>query len=258
MQLTSDLFFGVALEDREVCEEVIGIITGLNLQVLEVTNQHTILNLAKHSIIMDIYGKLHDGKYINLEMHPQSGENRVKRIRYNVSSMDVDILRKSENYKSMPDIYAIYITKADFLRTKKAINYIKRIVDGTAVGVENGIHEYYVCLSNKAETAEQQALLEYIQNSDGIKESEYFPKLVRRVRYLKEGKRGVEIMCEIFDEGIKPIIERERIESEKRGHKEERRSIVIKMMENNLPEEIICVVAALTKKEVQEIRDGMC
>lgn len=146
MQLTSDLFFSTALEDHEVCEEFINIITGLEVNILEVKNQYTILNLTHHSITMDIFGKSTDGKLINIEMHPQSGENRIKRIRYNTSSIDVKTLQK-------------------------------------------------------------------------ITESEYFPKLVQRVQYLKNHQKGVEIMCEIVDEAIKPLLEEIRIESEKRGEK---------------------------------------
>lgn len=237
MQLTSDIFFGIVLEDVEVCEEFIRILTDLDLKVIGVKNQYAILNLKNHSIIMDIYGELKDRKKINIEMHPQSNENRVKRVRYNTASIDVDSLKKSTKYKDVADIYAIYITQADFLRTKMAINKIVRIVEGTNVEAGNGICEYYICLSGKAENEAQRELLEFIGNSDGVMESQYFPKLVQRVRYLKEEK-GERRMCELFDEAMKPVLEQVRIESEKRGEQNGKLELKIELVRSKMKKQI--------------------
>lgn len=274
MQLTSDLFFSAVLEDREVCEEFINIITGLNLEIAEVKNQYAILNLAKHSIVMDIYGKLVNSRLLNLEMHPQSGEDRVKRIRYNISSMDVDTLKKSTKYKEANDIYTIYITQADFSKTKKVVNHVIRTIEDTSIHIPNGIHEYYVCLSGTIGTEAQLSLMQYIKNSHGITESKYFPKLVNRVQYLKRKEGGQEIMCELFDEAVKPLIERTKIEyqkqgleegrkrgekrGKKQGKKQERKIIVLRMLEQDLPEETICTLAAISKDEIQKIKCKMC
>ncbi len=43
----------------------------------------------------------------------------------------------------------------------------------------------------------------------------------------------------------------------KEGHKEERRYIVMKMLENNLSEEMICVLTSITHEEIQGIRCEM-
>lgn len=247
MQLTSDLLFSAAMENTEVCEEIVHIVTEIRLEVLEVKNQYAILNLTEHSIVMDIYGKLVDGKLINLEMHPQSGEDRMKRVRYNISSIDVNNLKKNQKYKETEDVYAIYITKADFLGTKKVVNHIVRMVEGTEVVAVNGVHEYYVSLSGRVGTEAQLALMQYIQDSDGVKESEYFPKLVQRVRFLKEEKGGQEIMCELFDEAVKPLLKKERIESEIRGEKVGRILERIEMgRELQVPEEVL--IEQLMKK----------
>ncbi len=71
-------------------------------------------------------------------------------------------------------------------------------------------------------------------------------------------EKGNMNMCKALDEYWDKAKQEGHKEGHKEGYKEERRSIVIKMMENNLPEETICVVTALTKKEVQEIRSEMC
>ncbi len=63
----------------------------------------------------------------------------------------------------------------------------------------NGIEEYYVSLNKEGDTIGQTKLLQYMQHSRGILESKYFPKLVARVRKLKEQQGGIEYMCEIMD-----------------------------------------------------------
>lgn len=80
-QLTSDLFFGIALQNVDACQEVIHIITGEDVTLVEVRYQETILQLETHSICIDIWAIDILGRHIGLEMHPQSGENRVKRNR---------------------------------------------------------------------------------------------------------------------------------------------------------------------------------
>ncbi len=219
LQLTSDLFFGEVLKDTQACEEVISILLDRDVHVLEVQEQYAIRQLKNHSVALDILAVEESGTRINVEMHPQSGENRLKRVRYNISSIDVESLKKSEQYANIPDIIAIYITKGDFLKTRKGINHIKRIVDGTVCQAPNGTHEYYINLNYEGDTLAQTALMRYLVDSDGIKESKYFPNLVKRVRWIKEEQGGNEYMCEIMDALMKESEERGRVEGELAGIK---------------------------------------
>lgn len=207
LQLTSDIFFGVVLEDAEVCKEVIRIITGKNLEIIEVKNQYSVLQINTHSVRIDIVARDEDGNMISIEMHPQSNEDRVKRNRYNISSIDVYSFEKSNAYAKACDLYGIYITKSDFLNTNKGINQVMRTVRNTDVEIPNGVEEYYVCLACEGETREQTELINYLCNSDGVMDNSYFPNLVKRVRWIKEEQEGVEYMCEVMDEILKEGIE---------------------------------------------------
>lgn len=211
-ELTSDLFFSVALEDIEVCQEEVQILLNRPIQILDVKCQYTILNLTHHSIRIDILAREVDGKTISLEMHPQSDEDRVKRTRYNVGSIDVQSLKIGKEYRDLPDVIHIYITKSDFLKTEKGINYVSRTVKGTDVEIPNGVEEYYISLSRDGDNPEQTALLKYMLHSKGIKESNIFPKLVERVNYLKTEQGGHTIMCEIMDQLLRE--EREEVLAE--------------------------------------------
>lgn len=206
LQLTSDIFFGIVLEDMAACQEVVRIITGEEITLVEVRNQETILQLKNHSICIDIWAEDILKRNIGIEMHPQSNEDRVKRNRYTIACLDLRSLKKGEDYADISDTVGIYITQADFLKTKKGVNVVKRVITKNSeeeTSIPNGISEYYVSLSCEGDNPAQTELLKYMKNSDGITESEYFPNLVKRVKVLKEEQKGEKIMCEIIDKFIK-------------------------------------------------------
>lgn len=229
LQLTSDMFFGVVLEDIEVCKEVIRIITGKDLEIIEVKSQYSVLQINTHSVRIDIVAMDKEGEMISIEMHPQSNEDRVKRNRYNLSSMDVYSFEKSKKYKAVHNLYGIYITQSDFLKSKKGINKIIRIIQNTDIEVPNGVEEYYVCMDCEGETEEQTELIKHLSNSDGIEVSKYFPHLVGRVRWIKEEQGGREYMCEVMDGLLKEGIEIGRMEGELSGENRATKNMMIIM-----------------------------
>ncbi len=212
LDLTSDIFCGIVLEDVATCEDVIRILLGEKLKVTHVKSQVSIRQLQNRSVVVDILAEEESGKKIYFEMHPQS-EDRFHRIRYNVACIDVQMLEKGEPFSKLQDVYAIYITISDFLKTKRGINRVVRTIEGTNKHVTNGIYEYYISLSQEGDTPEQTELLHYFLNSKGVLESKSFPNLVKRVRFLKEEKGGLDIMCKIMDkireDGIEQGIEQD-------------------------------------------------
>lgn len=253
LQLTSDIFFGVVLEDIKACQEVVRIITGEEITLVEVRNQETILQLKTHSIRLDIWAEDIYKNHIGIEMHPQSNENRVKRNRYNIASIDTKSLKIGVEYDDIPDTIGIYITEADFLKTKRGVNKVERSIRDSmhqVKSIPNGTSEYYVSLSCEGDTPAQTELLKYMRNSDGVISNKYFPNLVKRVRFLKEEQEGGNMMCEIMD--------RIRIEGEARGRKEGEAAGMVMTLKilNFQQEEIVTQLMnnlKLTKEEAQKI-----
>ncbi|MFI3172145.1 MAG: PD-(D/E)XK nuclease family transposase [Eubacteriales bacterium] len=226
LQLTSDIFFGIVLEDIAVCQEVIRILTGVELEIIDVKSQYSVLQMNNHSVRIDIWAEDKCRNQIGIEMHPQSNEDRIRRNRYNISSMDIKSLEKGKTYAEAHNIYGIYITKADFLKTKKGINKVVRTIQNTDTSIPNGIEEYYISLSCEGDTKEQTELLKYLKDCEGVVSNKYFPNLVRRVRWLKEESEGQEVMCEIMDGILKRGIEIGEKRGEERGESRgERRGV---------------------------------
>ncbi|MFI3212696.1 MAG: PD-(D/E)XK nuclease family transposase [Eubacteriales bacterium] len=251
-QMTSDIFFSKVLEDKKACEEVLRIITGKIFRIEEVKSQYSIRQLATHSVILDIWAMAEKATIIHIEMHPRNDESHMQRIRYNTASVDMENLETGKEYEELPDVYGIYISHKQFVNRKLedrvGIDHVVRIFHTAKEEASNGIHEYYVDLKGKCETREQDELLKYMVNADGIEDSDAFPNLVKRVRFLKENQGGKEVMCE--------ILEQERKEGKIEGKIEERIynliSLIMKKVRKGKPLEMI---ADEVECEVEKIYD---
>ena len=200
-QLTSDIFFCKVLEDKEACQEVVRILLGHpSLVVKDVKTQYSIRNIENRSVVLDVLAEDTDGRMVNVEMQVSEDEDHQRRARYYQASMDMSFLEKGCPYEELPELYLIFITEKDFLCQKTGISYIDRVVRGRGTVTDNGVHEVYANLTYGCEDERIDELLRYMKKSDSDYQTEVFPNVVRKVRYLKEQKEGVEIMCRILEE----------------------------------------------------------
>lgn len=217
--LTSDVFFGKAMEDIDACQELIRILTKKDLIVKAVKTQYSIRNMENHSIVLDVLAEDQEGRIVNIEIHPQEDEDHVRRVRYYLSSIDMSYLEKGASYQEVPEVYLIYITEKDFVGEGKGIYQVERTVAGCQKLLDNGTHEFYINLAGTTEQKDQQELLQFIKNSDSSYQTTAFPYLVERVRMLKERKEGIDIMC--------AILEQERLEGRTEGRTEGEARVVM-------------------------------
>ncbi|MCM1425815.1 MAG: hypothetical protein NC118_04350 [Eubacterium sp.] len=215
--LTSDLFAGKVFEDIAACQELCRILLCDETIVLKnVQTQHTIRNLEKHSVELDILAEDIFGRLINAELQMYQETAPLKRSRYYLSSIDMSILEKSKDYYELPDVTIIYITRKDFIGGRRGDYQVHRMADGkgrvidkaaagemtaneTVIDMDNGLHERYFNLEYPTEDEKINELLRYMENSDPLYQTVNFPRIVERVHYFKMQKEGVNIMCEIAD-----------------------------------------------------------
>ena len=233
-QLTSDIFFCKVLEDKEACQEVIRILLGHpSLVVKDVKTQYSIRNIENRSVVLDVLAENTDGRMVNIEMQVSEDEDHQKRARYYQASMDMSFLEKGCPYEELPELYLIFITEKDFLCQKTGISYIDRVVRGRGTVTDNGVHEVYANLTYGCEDERIDELLRYMKKSDSDYQTEVFPNVVRKVRYLKEQKEGVEIMCRILEE--------ERNEGIMIGMEKGIQAFICDNREENIPRERVLV-----------------
>ena len=233
-QLTSDIFFCKVLEDKEACQEVIRILLGHpSLVVKDVKTQYSIRNIENRSVVLDVLAEDTDGRMVNVEMQVSEDEDHQRRARYYQASMDMSFLEKGCPYEELPELYLIFITEKDFLNQKTGICYIDRVVRSRGTVTDNGVHEVYANLTYGCEDERIDELLRYMKKSDSDYQTEVFPNVVRKVRYLKEQKEGVEIMCRILEE--------ERNEGIMIGMEKGIQAFICDNREENIPRERVLV-----------------
>ena len=82
LNLTSDIFAGKVLEEPEVLEEFLNLLTGRRWHICEVSSQYSIRQVSRHSVILDLYAKEADGTRIHHELQNKNDDEHILRTRY--------------------------------------------------------------------------------------------------------------------------------------------------------------------------------
>ena len=173
-------------------------------------------------------------------MEKSNKDDRQRRVRYNSSNIDTAYTEKGVNFKDIPELCMIYITKIDFFKDDCSIYHVNRIIQENGRRVNNGMEEIYV--NAKVDDGSViSELMKYMKNTKG--KHPLFPKLSARVEYLREEKEGVTEMCEAV----------ERYAQERA--KEEAKDTAVRLMQNGIDFEVVvkCVIQ-LTREELEELR----
>lgn len=198
LNVIDDVFFQKMAEDKEVCEEILRIILEKpDLVVIESQTQRFLRNVGSHSVILDLLCQDKAGDYFNIEVQKADDDNHQKRIRFNRSNIDTAFVEKGIQYKDLPDVYLIFISKFDTFQENRTIYHISRVIEETGTVVENGVHEVYVntAINDGTDISE---LMQFFKRSVG--EHQNFQKLSNKVKYFKESQEGVTEMCQLVEE----------------------------------------------------------
>jgi hypothetical protein len=187
------VFFAVIMEDKNACEYVLRILLDKEITVLETKTQYSIRNLQSHSVQLDALIEDTDGKLYNVEIQVSDRDSHPRRVRYYQSAIDWSVLEKGAKYEDLPDLYMIFISAFDVFGLGKTKYQIKRVIDGTDLTADNGVHEVYFNTKANDGTLISQ-LLEYFNNSDA--DNPKFGALSEKVHFQKRTPEGVDSMCQ--------------------------------------------------------------
>ena len=217
LNLTSDIFFSVALEDKKACEYVLRILMDKkDLKVCSVKTQYSIRQVGTHSVVLDVLAEDSEKKLYEIEVQTADNTEHVRRVRYITASVDTAVLDKGEDYEKLPELHVFYITTFDLAGLKETVYHVERKIQGTEVILDNGVHEHYVntVIDDGTDIAK---LLKYFVNTDAADGTHGV--LSDRVIALKgEGMEG-EYMCEIIEKMKEESRQAGIAEGEARGEK---------------------------------------
>ena len=184
-----------------------------DLKVLDVRTQVFVENLLNRSVRLDILATDSTGAKLNVEVQRSDKGAGRKRARYNSSMMDANLLKKGEDFDKLPETWVIFITENDVMGKGLPLYPIERCFLGTGERFEDGSHILYVNGAYRSDTPIGKLMHDF-SCTDAA--DMYYGTLADRVRFFKESKEGIEIMCRAMEDMRNQTLKEGAINSAKR------------------------------------------
>lgn len=208
-----DTFFEVLADDKGVCQELLQtILEDETLIVEDVIVQSSKRNIYGRSVRLDALCTLGNGKKCNVEVQRSNGDNHLKRVRFNSSSITIHESQKGQQFKEIVDVIVVYISEFDIFKQKKVIYHVDSVIRETNERVDDGLERIFVNTAVKDGTTISEYMDCFLQKQV---DNEKFPELTRRMKYLKNEEGGMRSMCEVMERYIKQAIKEVEEEAEK-------------------------------------------
>ncbi len=184
-----------------------------DLKVLDVRTQVFVENLLNRSVRLDILATDSTGAKLNVEVQRSDKGAGRKRARYNSSMMDANLLKKGEDFDKLPETWVIFITENDVMGKRLPLYSVERCFLGTGERFEDGSHILYVNGAYRSDTPIGKLMHDF-SCTDAA--DMYYGTLADRVRFFKESKEGIEIMCRAMEDMRNQTLKEGAINSAKR------------------------------------------
>lgn len=168
-----------------------------DLKVVDVRTQVFVENLLNRSVRLDVLATNIDGLKFNIEIQRADRGAGRKRARYNSSMMDASLLRKGESFEELPETYVVFITEHDVIGDGHPLYKVERYISGTNRKFDDGSHILYVNGEYRDESPIGKLMHDFACTNPA---NMYYSELAERVKFFKENKEGVEIMCRVMED----------------------------------------------------------
>lgn len=198
-RLLDDDFMTKCFEgDTEYIQFVLRIVLGMpDLVVVDVRTQVFVKNLLNRSVRLDILATDSKGRKINAEIQRSDKGAGRKRARFNSSMMDINLLQKGEDFDELPETYVVFITEHDVIGKGRPLYHVGRYIFDTNESFDDGSHILYVNGAYRDETPIGKLMHDFSCTDPA---DMYYGLLADRVRFFKESKEGVAIMCKAMED----------------------------------------------------------
>lgn len=182
-----------------------------DLVVEDVRTQVFVENLMNRSVRLDVLATDSEGTKYNIEIQRADKGAGRRRARYNSSMMDANLLEKGEDFDNLPETYVIFITENDVIGEGKPLYQVERCIVGSGELFKDGSHIVYVNGAYRDNSPIGKLMHDFSCTNPG---DMHYGVLAERVRFFKESKEGIAIMCRAMEdlrneskqEGIKDVI----------------------------------------------------
>ena len=206
MTLFNDLLARAVLEDKEACEHILRVLTGIKTLVIQKNKtQYVISKLSSHNIIMDVLAEDANNKLYEIEIQKADGGiAHEKRMLYYASTIINEYFFKGDQtYASVPELHIFYISQTDIWKLGKTCYPILKFLGDTNTPYNDGLHMCYINAEVNDNSSIAQ-LMQYFATADAGDFSQ--GKLSQCINNLKTTKEGLATMDnfskQIYEAGI--------------------------------------------------------
>ena len=221
-----------------------------DLVVVDVRTQVFVENLLHRSVRLDIVATDSAGRKINVEIQRSDKGAGRKRARYNSSMMDANLLRKGADFAELPETYVVFITEHDVIGDGQPLYKVERYISGSNKKFEDGSHIVYVNGAYRDETPVGKLMHDFSCTDPA---NMHYEMLAERVRFFKESKEGIAIMCKVMEDMRNESLR----EGMREGMREEKKLTVLRMLEmGKYALEEVAIISGLSLEEVEKLQAG--
>lgn len=242
-RLLDDDFFTKCFDGNTECIQLVLriVLDKPDLSVVDVRTQVFVENLLNRSVRLDVLATDQVGRKFNIEIQRADKGAGRRRARYNSSMMDVNLLKKGEDFESLPETFVVFITENDVIGKGRPVYPIERCFIDTGEKFEDGSHILYVNGAYRDETPIGKLMHDFACTDPS---DMYYTVLAERARFFKESEEGIAVMCKAMEDMRKQTLE------------EGMRAVALRMLElgkNSLDE--ISIVSGLSLDEVKKLNE---
>ena len=225
-----------------------------DLVVVDVRTQVFVENLLNRSVRLDVLATDSTGRKINVEIQRSDKGAGRKRARYNSSMMDANLLRKGEKFDELPETYVVFITEHDVIGDGQPLYKIERYISGSNKKFEDGSHILYVNGAYRDETPIGKLMHDF---SCTAPDDMYYDELAERVRFFKESKEGIAIMCKVMEDMRNKSLQEGIEQGMKQGVKEGMKRAALRMLQaGKYALEEVAEISGLSLEDVKKLEAG--
>lgn len=201
MNLFSDRFMSVALNDIPACEYVLRVLTQIpSLKVIDIRTQYRANHIIVRDVVFDVLAQDAEGKLYDIEIQRADTVDHPRRIALYIAEILTEYMEKGDNVDNTPEIYVFYLSEKDIMHTHQCMSNVEKSLAGLAY--DDGIHIVFANSEVKDDT-DISALMQYFKKADP--DDMAYGALSERVHRIKCEKGGVELMEDrtniFFEEG---------------------------------------------------------
>ena len=254
--ISSDFIFKLVFNHKQLAKKLIEKILGISIATLTVLqSEKFVLNGKKDgkAVRLDIFAKDDEGRGYDIEMQSSNDPNDPLplRARYYVSMLDQEAINKGEHYRELKQTFVIFICNfALFGGKRRMYTFNFRCNEDTSIKLNDNSTIVFLCSKGKSNSGVDKdivSFLDYINDDSQIK-SDFVKEIDERVSQLNQNpdeQGGINMYEWAFQERS----DRARAEGRAEGQVE----LIINMIKENVPFELIAKYSKLTVEKVRQI-----